>query len=171
MKKFFILYLLLFSFPLFSAPMTKVNETLTLTANIENKKFFSYRITEFKFETPDLQVDIDMTTGQLEPVNTKLIVRTNIPSIFDAGYKIMPSFFGGECVNHDGAFTSPVYPEYVLDGQRLYSGREIKLNDFSKDKSFLWVEKNFLVRFNHRANLITDKKCSGTILLTIGLDL
>ncbi|WCE32216.1 hypothetical protein [Vibrio sp. SCSIO 43137] len=146
------------------------DKKLSLTAVIENKKFFSYRITEFRFETPDLRVDIDMNTGQLEPVNTQLIVSTDIPSIFDAGYKITPSFVGGECVDHDGKFTSAVYPKYVLGDQKLDSGVEVKFTDFSKDKNHLWVKKNFLVTFNHRANLNKDKKCSGAIALTIGLD-
>ncbi|GLR05570.1 hypothetical protein GCM10007906_31580 [Vibrio hyugaensis] len=168
MKKIIILFLLYPSIALSSNSVTKV---LPLSAEIQNEKFFSYRIKEFKFKQPRLQVEVDRATGELKSIETKLIVTTDVPSSFSAGYKISTNVLVSECFDNKGNSTKADFAEHTLDGEVLSVGKEITLNDFFTNRDTLWVEKEFKIDFDNDVQVdVEDERCSGKVTLSIGLD-
>jgi hypothetical protein len=168
MKKVITLLLLYPSIAMSSNSVTKV---LPLSAEIQNEKFFSYRIKEFKFKDPSLKVDVNRATGELKTIDTKLIVTTDVPSSFSAGYKISTNVLLSECFDHKGNPTKSNFAEHTLDGEVLSVGKEIRLDDFFTDRDTLWVEKGFRIDFDNNVQVdVEDERCSGKVTLSIGLD-
>lgn len=147
---------------------------LELSANIENESFFAFSIDEFYFKDKNLTIEVDPKKNELVDRTTKLIVSTDVPSSVNLGIKyiVESQVLASSCINMDGNVIVEDFAHYYLGEDELFEGLEVLFDDFEKDRDVLRVEKDFFIKFDSINNLVKfdEDRCSGEVILTVGLD-
>ncbi|MGR5366455.1 hypothetical protein [Photobacterium damselae] len=171
-KLFFISsYLILMSFSKIILANDFIDKTRTLSATIEHKNFFSFTIKEFYFEDRSIDIDIDYKNNKLIDKSTHLIIKTDAPSFFPAGYMISAEELSSICKDSNGKQYSDI-ARYYLGGKRLIKNFSVSFDDFITTDNFLWVKKDFNMKFNSVNPFnVNSSRCSGKVVLRAQLEL
>ncbi|HIF9101102.1 TPA: hypothetical protein ACX6PR_002003 [Photobacterium damselae] len=173
MKSYWLRYLLIIlsffiSFNVNSK--SKIEKNIILTASIDSTKFFSYSIKEFYFEDQELVIDVDYEKNVLEDKKTNLVIKTDVPSFFPSGYTIEASKLSSKCYRTTGEEIND-FAKYFIGGVELKKDIPVKFDDFTKKDEFLWIRKNFEVKFSSLSGFdLHSSRCSGEVILRAQLD-
>ncbi|HIF9137618.1 TPA: hypothetical protein ACX6PJ_001576 [Photobacterium damselae] len=167
--KFLLMLLNIFiSFGVLS--QSKIEKKIILSASIDSTKFFSYGIKEFYFEDQELVIDVDYENNLLEDKKTNLVIKTDVPSFFPSGYNIEASKLSSKCYGTTGEEIND-FAKYFIGGVELKKDILVKFDDFTKKDEFLWVRKNFEVKFRPFTGFdLHSSRCSGEVILRAQLD-
>ncbi len=144
---------------------------INLSTTIENEKFFSYTIDVFKFEQPSLEVKVNNNTGELMPVKTNLILKTDVPSTFPAGYSIAAKELTSTCEKADGEVSAENFAHYILGEVELDEENTVFFDDLEPMDNGLGVIKPFTISFDTLSEVsIKENRCKGKAILIAGLD-
>ncbi|OCH48153.1 hypothetical protein [Aliivibrio fischeri] len=150
---------------------SKITKDVIIKARIENEKFFSYQIEQFKFEQSNLTIKIDKKTGKLLPEETNLIITTNAPSYFRSGYRITVDELTSVCNSIDGIETAADFAHYFVGEEEILESETFAFDDFNTDRERLWAKKVFKIEFDDLSSLsMKEKYCKGRVQLVVGLD-
>lgn len=148
--------------------------TLDLTANIENEKFFSFSINEFYFTEKNMTIEVDHKKNELVDQSTKLIISTDVPTSMNLGVKyiVESNLLTSSCTNINGDLIVKDFAHYFLGENELIEGEGVVLDDFEKDSDMLRKEKDFYIKFDAINSMVNfdEDRCSGEVVLTVGLD-
>ncbi|HIF9203965.1 TPA: hypothetical protein ACX6QK_001267 [Photobacterium damselae] len=148
-----------------------IDKNITLSATIDYLSFFSFQIKEFYFEDRNIEIDIDYKNNRLIDKSTYLIVKTDAPSFFPAGYIISAEELSSSCRDQKGNEFHDI-ARYYLGGIRLIKNYPISFDDFNRSDTFLWVKKEFYIKFNSTNNFdLNTSRCGGKVVLRAQLDL
>lgn len=163
---------LFWSVNVFAKQEQSVTKVLNLSAHIENKKFFSYKVTKFGFENSDLKVTYNSESFKFAPISTHMIVETDIPLDFASGLEIIPTKLDSQCLSIQGEKVKEGFAHYSLDQQELTRGKITKLSQFnSHDDLYLKDYREFEISFDPIPDVdVRRSDCSGEAILLVSLD-
>ncbi|HIF9241879.1 TPA: hypothetical protein ACX6R4_000681 [Photobacterium damselae] len=165
-----LLILLSFSVSLNVIAKSKIEKNITLTASIDSTKFFSYSVKGFYFEDQELVIDVDYENNILIDKKTNLVIKTDVPSFFPSGYSIVASELDSLCYRTSGERRTDI-ARYFISGIKLEKDIPIKFDDFIKKDDFLWVRKDFEIKFEPLSGFdLHSSRCDGKIILRAQLD-
>ncbi len=165
------LVILLLSYSNASLASAQIMKRLHVYANIENEKFYNYRIEKFEFEKSNVEIASDYANNQLMSVRNDVIITTNVPNYFPAGYAIDVVDLSSVCVDTSGGVSAEDFANYYLDLVQLHNGDQILFDDFIDNKTYLWARKRFDITFEPFKTIsLKNNRCSGYVVLRAGLN-
>ncbi|WP_394126322.1 hypothetical protein [Vibrio hepatarius] len=151
-----------------------LTRSVKLSTEIDNNKFFSYRIERFEFSNNNLVVEVDPRNNQLKNQETRLIIKTSIPSSSPIvpNYEIIATNLVSSCKRLNGDEVVNGFAKYYINGIEINSTDTMLLDDFYRTDAYLWVDKKFEIIFDSIGSIVDFKNtpCSGEVVLNIGLD-
>lgn len=161
--------ILIFSRTVFSSE--SIIKIINLSTVVENEKSYSYTIDEFKFEQPDLSVEVNKNSNNLMPVSTNLILKTNVPSNFPAGYVVTAKELNSRCESASGEVTAENFAHYILGETELVLNNDVFFDDLEPMQDGLGITKKFMITFDDLADVsLKTSRCKGNAILIASLD-
>ncbi|CAH1536840.1 conserved exported hypothetical protein [Vibrio owensii] len=178
MRQFLILYLYV-SLMFFSSMVLaddSITKILNLSAHIENNDFFSYKVTKFDFVVPELTIKYNYETEQFDSASTEVVLETDVPLSFPAGFELIATDLSSYCEDASGAVLAHDFANYFYDGKKLVRESSLSFDSFNNsyhpDAFFLNDKRLFTVSFNSIPGLDVSKAyCQGAATLVVSLDL
>lgn len=169
------LYLSLTFYGLNTLANDSITKVLQLSAHIDNEKFFSYKITKFDFDDTELIVNYNQSTEQFYSASTDVVLETDIPLGFPAGFELIATELSSYCKNAEGTVVENDFANYWLDGEKLVQGSSLHFDSFNNfyhpSAFFLNDKRPFTVSFNSLPNFDVRKAyCQGAATLVVSLD-
>lgn len=145
---------------------------LYLSAHIENEDFFSYSVTKFGFDDSNLVVDYNNSEERFYSKATDIILETDIPIGFTAGFELIPTKLDSVCENAKGEQVQKDFANYWVEEEKLIEGSPIHYDTFNNDSGLYRNDKRrFTVSFDSLPGFDVKKAyCSGSATLLASLD-
>lgn len=165
------LCLLLFfsSVSIAAASQTRV---LQLNAHIDNEKFFSYQVTKFGFDESNLIVDYNRSAERFYSQSTNVVLETDIPVGFSAGFELISKDLTSTCEDSAGEIVQKDFASYWIEGEVLSESNSVHFDSFNNANSlYLNDKREFTVNFDSTSGLDVKKAyCKGSATLVVSLD-
>ena len=174
MKSFITLNVCLLFLILASTVAAETSQTklLHLSAHLENEDFFDYQVTKFGFDESHLVVDYNRNAEQFYAESTDLILETDIPVGFSAGFELIAKELSSNCENAAGETVQKDFASYWLDGEKLVVDLPRNFDSFNNPSSlYLKDKREFTVTFDALPGFDPNKAyCKGSATLLVSLD-
>ncbi|CAH1606263.1 conserved exported hypothetical protein [Vibrio jasicida] len=166
------LYLFLMFFCSIALADTSQTKVLQLSAHIDNEDFFAYQVTKFGFEDSHIIVDYNPSDERFYSESTDMILETDIPVGFSAGFELIAKELSSVCENAAGETVQSDFASYWVDGERLFQDAPIHFDKFNNASTlYLNDKREFTVNFDALPSLDVDKAyCKGSATLLVSLD-
>lgn len=163
------LTLLFLSIALFSevnaAPIVKA---IPVSTSIDKNKFYSESFTKVVFLPSILTAEYNRVIGTFYPVNTSLIIETDIPNNeANTSYQLILTDNQAQCHTTTGSVVD-LYDKFVnveIDGKSIGINESIKLDDFKSNQNGF---KSSIHYFNLQFSSLPDKMKVDEYLLRCG---
>lgn len=166
------IYLLLIFFCSTTMAETSQTKVLQLNAHIDNEDFFSYQVTKFGFDESQLLVNYNRFTESFYSESTDLILETDIPVGFSAGFELVAKNLSSVCENAAGEIVQKDFASYWIDGEELFQDAPLHFDSFNNaSRLYLNDNREFTVNFEALPNFDVSKAyCKGAATLLVSLD-
>ncbi|WP_206384392.1 hypothetical protein, partial [Vibrio lentus] len=151
---------------------TSQTKVFQLSAHIDNESFFAYQVTKFGFDHSHLVVDYNLNTQRFNSESTAIILETDIPVGFSAGFELIAKELSSVCENTAGDIVQQDFASYWLDGELLIEELPFHFSSFNNPSSlYLNDKREFTVSFDTLPGFDANKAyCNGAATLLVSLD-
>lgn len=151
------------------ASQTKV---LQLSAHIDNEDFFAYQVTKFGFDDSHIIVDYNRSDERFYSESTDIVLETDIPVGFSAGFELIAKDLSSICENAAGERVQNDFASYWVDGEKLFQDEPIHFDSFNNASAlYLNDKREFTVSFDALPGFNVNKAyCKGSATLLVSLD-
>ncbi|WP_104047928.1 hypothetical protein [Vibrio jasicida] len=166
------LYLFLIFFCSIALADTSQTRVLQLSAHIDNEDFFAYQVTKFGFDNSHIIVDYNRSDERFYSESTDIILETDIPVGFSAGFELIAKELSSVCENAAGETVQNDFATYWVDGERLFQGTALHFDSFNNASAlYLNDKRGFTVSFDALPGFDVNKAyCKGSATLLVSLD-
>ncbi|WP_104023708.1 hypothetical protein [Vibrio hyugaensis] len=166
------LYLFLIFFCSVALADTSQTKVLQLSAHIDNEDFFAYQVTKFGFDDSHIIVDYNRSDERFYSESTDIILETDIPVGFSAGFELVAKELSSVCENAAGETVQNDFATYWVDGEKLLQETTLHFDSFNNASAlYLNDKREFTVSFDALPGFDVNKAyCKGSATLLVSLD-
>ncbi|HIF9184278.1 TPA: hypothetical protein ACX6R6_001469 [Photobacterium damselae] len=168
-----ILFLII-SLVVLNSNASSIEKVIELSAKIEKNKFYSYGISEFKFDKEKVDLEFNEEQTKIKDLNSNLIIKTTIPKgEIGYSYNIIATELNSECyLTSNSNVVYSDFAKYILDNKEIMIDVNTHFNQFNNICDDMFCDNlKFKVKFNDTPLNGKSMNCHGVINLTIGLKL
>ncbi len=129
-------------------------------------------MTKFGFDESHIVVDYNHNAEQFYAESTYIILETDIPVGFSAGFELIAKELSSTCENAAGETVQKGFASYWLDGEELVLDSPLHFDSFNNSSSmYLKDKRDFTVNFDALPGFEPNKAyCKGSATLLVSID-